>query len=475
MIVTVRLNLPKIDYKVLLHYNTFEKVSYDRYLIASFILNSKNMSLIENYIDTITGNGSLNDHFKKLYSEMLNLSKTELESIITNSMYPIQKIDNLSYEYIPLLNTSVYSGMNHFGDLKNDAFFPKYLVPKEGTYIKHEIKDGVIINRTNTYKVKLDNDKIHILINAEFIETTETVFKSIMEKEELDLTSYKGNIQNSFIGDDWMQLTKLNWNNICNEEDFFYYNGDHYSIYNDYVKKTELASVWGIHWIKEKKFNYSDSNSREICQYVAKTLMDTGRINEFKIKSLLEILKNIKRDQQQEIINNVLSNKDSKDLALLGLLLIEKGYEKGWNDRAFGTMFRFKENAKHLMNLYRVNQSFPYSIEDLISINNSDKLLLSDHHQSILKEYYNDIHRIANSINLMVGEIVNSGIRENIGKMPINEDTKKLRKFLNKNIAHVNNDIKNKTLIQLRDYEAMILNNYELYRRVKLQWDNNHD
>ena len=44
MIVNLRLNLPKASNKLILRYNTFEKVSYDKYFIASLLYETRDIS-----------------------------------------------------------------------------------------------------------------------------------------------------------------------------------------------------------------------------------------------------------------------------------------------------------------------------------------------------------------------------------------------------------------------------------------------
>lgn len=472
MIVIVRLNLPKIVNKVILHYNTFEKVSYDRYLMASIISNSKNEDSIYSVIDTITGNGSLNEHFEKLYLEMSLLSKKEIESILSDSLYPIQKIDTITYDYISLLNVSLFNKSIHLGDLKNDSFFPKYLVPETGTYIKHETADGMNISKPNSYKVKIDDNGISILINNEYIKTSESALTSIIEKEDLNITTYKGSVRSNFVGDDWYQLTNLKWNSLKEHKDYFYHGGDYFSIENEYVNKTEIAFVLGIYWYKQTQYRYTKDTNIEILEMVAKTLIETGRINEFKTKSLLEIMKNLKREDQKMMVNYVLTNKDSKELALLGLLLIDKGFEKGWSDSAFTSLYKHRETDKHLISLYRVNSTYNYPIEEMVSIDKLDKNILSEQHKSLVSDYYNDYTKIEKTINQKIGEIVSSGIRERIGKNPLDDDSKQLRKFINDKIAHTDSNIKNKTLNQLKQYETTIDNMYKLYTKVKIRLDN---
>ena len=85
--VNLKLKLSKIVKRITVKYNTFEKATYDEYLIASLVLRSKSEDEAYGYIDEITGSGSLNSHFKRLYKEIVTLFKKQLEKIMENSMF----------------------------------------------------------------------------------------------------------------------------------------------------------------------------------------------------------------------------------------------------------------------------------------------------------------------------------------------------------------------------------------------------
>ena len=89
----VALSLPSTFYKITLKYDTFEKATYDSYLMASLVANSKNKTEAYNYIDEITGKGSLNSHFKKLYDQISAFTSDQINSILTNSLFPITVVD----------------------------------------------------------------------------------------------------------------------------------------------------------------------------------------------------------------------------------------------------------------------------------------------------------------------------------------------------------------------------------------------
>ena len=131
--VNLKLKLSKTVKRITVKYNTFEKATYDEYLIASLVLRSKSEEEAFEYIDEITGAGSLNPHFKRLYHEISSLSQEQLEQIMANSMFPVLKIDDSNrYEYYPQLNVSVFQKRIYEGDIAERKN------PEEIMYIKED-------------------------------------------------------------------------------------------------------------------------------------------------------------------------------------------------------------------------------------------------------------------------------------------------------------------------------------------------
>lgn len=470
MIVNIRLNLPKNFNKLLLRYNTYEKISYDKYFIASLLSETRDKKKAEKIIDALTGKGSLNAHFVKLYEEIKELSKQDIEKILKDSLYPIQKIEEHRYIYIPMLNISIFDNRIFSGNLSDDEDFPKQLVEEGGSYISHNYVEPEIKIKPDNYTAFFTDEKIEINIDNKFYPMSQNDFQSIVIKEELDLSTYQGQIHDTMKGNDWIQLAKSTLNNILDAKDYYYEDGDHFGIYNDGVKRTGIAYRWGIYWVKDIVYRYRDSISKNICTKAARILMGSGRINEIKVATLMDILRNISRDEQQEIINYVLSKKDVKELATNGLYLVEKGYEKGWNDKAIKSFYKFHETEKQLISIYRLTNIIEYSIDDLLKIYKMDKTVLSDEHTIVVDSYYLDVEQIRSNINIKIGEMMSSGIRENIGKMPLDDHSKKLRKYLN-SLAHFEKDIKDKNLNILKQYEDTLNENYETYKIVKQRWE----
>jgi len=473
MIVNVRLNLPKVYQKLTLWYNTFEKVSYDKYFMASVLSHTKNHDEVIKLIDQISGNGSLNEHFQKLYKEINSLGDQELKNIIKDSLYPIVKYEPHNFLYMPLVNVSLFQKKTYHGDLKNDSLFLYQLMDEGGTYIKHEYEIGETKMNPDNYLVNILDSKIEVKIDKTFHEIDPTEFASHVVKDIINTEEYKGIIHSDMIGEDWIQLTKSSFNNIKDTRDYYYENGDHIGIFAESAKKTIIAHKWGIYWIKEITYKYQDLKNSDLCEKVANHLMESGRINEIKNKTIIDILKNINRDKQQEIINHILSKKDVKELALNGLFLIDKGFEKGWNIRAIEAFYKYHETEKQLLSIYKIDSTLEYTIDDLNKINKVDREILIDPHKQLVIEYKKNVKEIKKSIDLKSGTMLNSGIRENMKQMKSDDDTKKLKKLLN-NIAHNKKDYNDKNLEELIIYEKVILDTYVLYEKVLFKWQNEY-
>ncbi len=467
MKVTVSLNLPKAYNKLEVRYNTFEKVAYDQYFIASLVRHSKSEDKAFSLIDELTGKGSLNYHFKKIYEEIIKLSNDEIDSILKDSLFPVQKIDTFRYMYIPLLDISVFDKNIIDGNLKNDELFPKQLVSENGAYVAHAYMENEQITKQDIYEVNLEEHKTEIRIHNQFFSINPTVFQKIVNKEDLDLSQYNGIVHQSIQGNDWFQLNKSSYNNIINSTDFYYENGNHFGIFNNFVRESHIAYIWGIYWVKENSHYYNHPSSKDVCEKAVKKLLESGRINEFKTKSLLLMLNNINRDLQQETINYVLKRKDSKELASIAFILIDKGYEKGWSNEAFQSLYKFYDSNKQLTKLYEINSEFDYSLEDLLTIDRFNKAKLIDKHKNIVNEHYSKCEDIRNEIVRKIGVVMSSGIREQLKDIKSTDDSKKLKKLITNNGAHNKKNIQAMSLNQLIQYSKTIDGMYELYLKVK--------
>ena len=470
MIVNISLNLPKNLFELSLRYNTFEKVSYDKYFIASILSETTDKDKARVLIDSITGKGSLNRHFHNLYQEVSVLSENDIVGILKSSLYPVTKLEMHKFIYIPLLNISIFNQRVYLGNLIDNNTFPKTLVEENGTYVSHQFNTPELKIKADTYDVSISDDEIKIKIYDKYYSINPYDFQSIILRDDLNLSSYQGEIHPIVKGDHWIQLSKLTLNNMLDAKDYYYENGDHYAIYTDYIKKSSIAHLYGIYWVKEVTLKYQDKANQRMCIKVSQKLMESGRINEMKNSFMLNLLKNLPRDNQQVLINYVLSKKDSKDLALNGLYLMDKGYEKDWSLNSLKSFFKFHESDNQLLSLYRIHSDLGFKEDDLLKIDQLDKTILNNEHKTFVETYKNDINKLEDNINKKIGEIFLSGIRDNIGKMPLNEGSKELRKYLT-DIAHYQKDLKNMNLSQIKLFEAKLNEKYQLFLIVKKRYD----
>ena len=111
----VALSLPNKYYKITLKYDTFQKATFDEYLVANLVASSTKREAMK-YIDEISGNGSLNSHFKKLYDKISDLKKKQVNDILQDSLFPVTMIDTKHhFKYYPMFDATrmenrVYKG-----------------------------------------------------------------------------------------------------------------------------------------------------------------------------------------------------------------------------------------------------------------------------------------------------------------------------------------------------------------------------
>ncbi len=475
MKVTVNLNLPKMFNSFEVRYHTFEKVSYDKYLIASVVKNSESKNEALQFIDDLTGKGSLNNHFKKIYEEITYLPEEELMKVLKYSEYPVQRIDKYKYIYIPLLDVSIFNHKVIQGNIANDEMFTRLLVNKNGTYIESIYHQSDPVTNKDIYEVLLEEEYIKILIEDVYCEINDNDFQRIVYKESMDLSLYNGETYTNLKNSGWFQLTNSTLNNILNAQDYYYENGNHFGIYNNYVRESKIGYSWGLYWINESTFYYDSPKNNEICEKVAHVLLESGRINEFKTKSMINIINNTNRDLQQRLINYILQRKNSKELALIAFILIDKGYEKGWDLEVTNTLYRFKESDKHLVALYKVNAYMNYTIEEILKIYKYNKKILNDTDLKKVHEYENSILQIRDSIKIKIGDIMSSTTREDIKSMKLNENNIKLKKMINEKIAHNKKDIQKMDLEQLKQYAETVDQMHKLYLKVNHELQNSKE
>ena len=189
-----------------------------------------------------------------------------------------------------------------------------------------------------------------------------------------------------------------------------------------------------------------------MCEDALRFLLDSKNINEFKTKSLLFLLSCVDDKLAQDTIQYVLSRKDSKELGEFGLKLIKSGLEKGWEKE---TLISIKKQSpiSEYKYLYKLDNDLGFEVEDLLDI---DYIDLSAADKLRRDEYLAEKDNILKQINLWIGEITNSGIREKIKNINKSALKDRVKKFVDKRTGHNKLDYTNMNMDRLKkEYEEI--------------------
>jgi len=216
----------------------------------------------------------------------------------------------------------------------------------------------------------------------------------------------------------------------------YYYDreGDYYQIRVEDVKKTTVAKIGGLYIYKEEQIPYKQ---KELCTKVIEVMFANSYINEFKTKALLQILEAVDGALAQKAVNHILKQKNSKELALLGVNLLSRGVEKGWTAEALSRFMEYADSRKYTA-IYRANPTIDYGIEILTQV---EGVALSSAHKELVDKYRKDRAAKIADINKRIGQIVTSGILERVKQLKATEDTKRLTALRNKYVGHEKSDI----------------------------------
>ncbi len=462
----IALTLPNTFFKITLTYDTFEKATFDSYLIASVISSAKTKISAMDYIDDITGKGSLNPHFKKLYDKISKLSKEQIEGILVDSLYPVTVIDKKHFfRFYEMLDASKMDNQVFIGNLKENPRLMDLLMPndKEAKFrsLAFECEDGIL--RSDNYNAIFSDKTILIdLGSGTYLPISKENFEKAYKSDIQDISVYPGKIGTTISDGNWFVL-----NNVVlrafgqNKQSFIDETGNVCLITSDYVKKTEIIKVFSLYFYNETSYQYETKNA-EMCEQVISILMKTNSINEFRTKSLINILAVVSDKTAQNVINYILSRKDSKEIGEVGMKLIKNGLEKGWDEEALKAIKKTTPQSE-IKHLYKINNKLGFDMSDLLTIDDID---LSESDRVKKQVYLVERKNKQNEINLMIGEITTSGIREKMKKLPTKDQVQKsLNSFINDEIAHLQkgiNDLSNEDLNKRYEYiKSVYLGSYQ--------------
>lgn len=448
--VNLKLKLSKILKKITVKYNTFEKATYDEYLIASLVLNSKSKSKAFDYIDEITGAGSLNSHFKKLYDKISSFTDEQLERIMESSMFPILKIDKSnSYEYYPQLDISVFHKHVYNGDIANLDNLLELLYIKEDV-LELQVNDGKTIDKSEPYTVAFDNNgNISVRVLDRSITIDSELFDSLLDVELDSIEKYQGFIHNKADGKDWNTLNNLVINSLFSTNNYLYdADGNHLLIRNENVRRTEVAKMSGLYIYRQSNVPYEKNPL--LCERVLDVIKENGTYSMFKPQLFVKLLNNVELHKTVGYINDLYLHSTSmpRDIALLSINLLRQGILTGWMSFVLDAILEYCSTKEYNL-IYRANSNVKFSIDQLIVI---DRSLLTDKHRKQVDEYFDNINKMKATIKEITGDITTSGLREAVKKLVSDEKTKRFSKLCNNLIGHVAKGLDSASLNEIKQW-----------------------
>lgn len=465
--VNLKLKLVRIPKTICVKYNTYERATYDQYLVASIALRThRDQKVAEKYIDEITGAGSLNGHFKSLYQSVSKFTEEQLQNIMSNSMFPVLKVDkNNSYLYYPQINISVFRNKVYSGDFGEYSNVCDYLMIHE-EIIEKNVECKKEVSTPDPYFVLIEENKIQVKIADSFNEISQEKFRELLVNELVGLGKYDGMIHKNVIGDNWKILTNAAIGNMFSNNNYYYdVDGNHCQIRYENVRKTVIAQIAGLYIFKEEILQYN--SNKTMCEKVLQVLFENNAINEFKTKALLVILHNVDDIFAQQAINYILSRKESKEISLLGIEILKKGLEKGWNDETLVSFAKYADSSMFNL-IYKANPALINDVEQIIKI---DFDLLTESHKQLVKKFKEDKQKKIETIQKIYGEVIASAIREKMKALKKDDDTKRATKLINDLMAHAQKDIEDMSMLQIDNLLQKATELQNLKKKLKNKLD----
>lgn len=472
----VALSLPNKFYRVILKYDTFEKATYDSYLIASVVANTKKEREAMEYIDEITGNGSLNPHFKKLYEEISKMSKEQVQGILKDSLYPITVVDKSHhFKYYEMFNATRMDNKVFPGNLENDKGLASMIMPKDRDTkflsIEFETEDGTV--KKDNYNAVFSDKEIRVdLDDGQYYPISKENFLSVFENEGAIECEYMPKIGHEITNGNWNVLTKSvadTWgkDRLTYKTD----DGNLAVLLSDCIKVTEVISAYDLLFYKETRYNFSAQNQKQ-CLEAVRYLKDSKMINEYKTRSLITLLSVIPDIYAQQIVQYILSRKNSKEIAEFGLMLIKSGLEKGWEKEVLLSI-KSSVAQREYKYLYRINSDLNFEVTDLLDIDDAD---LAEADKIRKRAYVAERDNLIKEIKFMIGDMTTSGVRQKLKSLQRDDVVNSVKKFLNEYQGHNEGELESMSLEQIKkEYDSIKAMYNGNYAKVKERCDKLED
>jgi hypothetical protein len=459
----LKLALSKQRYKITIAYNTFEKARYDQYLCASLALRAETRYQALEYINEITGDGSLNAHFSKLYYEAKELSQQALETVLESSMYPILKIDaSNSYDYYPELDISVYRQRVFKGNLNTlSAEKIATIVGIREPLVKCEFAEGKLEKKVEPYVTKLTDEGVLVSIQKEWNPISEQVFSLVLVTENLPINRYEGQILRSPDGEGWSILTASTFNNLCNDRAHYYDSGKYYRIRDYDVQEITVAFVAGLYLYRQGTVPFKGNSA--LCERVLAQLFKSDELKLRKPQVVIELLKQVSDTSKQVALNYLIVYNKDKQYVDYGLSLLREGLREGWTNDDLEAFLKHA-GVKELEIIYRCNSNLKYSLEQLLKL---PRPLLASKHLEMVRKYEEDLEKRREVVRKIIGEVTTSGLRERSKELVSDTETKRFSKLCNKLIGHVDADLAKISEKELTAWEQDALELQELAKVIE--------
>ncbi|MDR2847277.1 MAG: hypothetical protein LBV22_02975 [Mycoplasmataceae bacterium] len=457
------MNLPREENKLIITYYTFEKASFDEFLIASLISNEKDAQNRIDFIEQLTDGGSLNNHFEIMLRKMQVRSADELKKIIDTSALPITKKEVINIKYYPALNCCTAGGKNYEGDLVgNEEVHKKFI---RGEYVSSNVEKSKEINEPDVYRINFNDRDAKIFIGNDFVDITQEALEEYMINDLVDIENYPGTIHDKIEGDNWKLLNQQFAQTIVRARNKFV-DGDCYLVQNDNIKHVVVGTFFGLYFYKEEFINYTPAN-RKYCEKAMEIFVNNKLFQEFKTYTLIKILECMPDYKGKDtIINDILAVKESPELAMVGWKDYKNGVKNVWGLNALNQFKKCAISNEELATLYSQTTSFLYSLDEKSRVHKTNNKLLTPDDLVEVNDYVNNKSKLQGEIINMIGQITASGIRQRVKSLGNRTDTKTFSKLANDLIGHEQHDMNKFSLDELQNRLTKVTTMYDLYLKL---------
>ena len=361
------------------------------------------------------------------------------------------------------------------GNLENNPKLADMLMPKDRDAkflsIEFESEDGRV-NKDNYNAIFSDTEIMIDLDAGQYYPISKENFLSVFENEGEVTSEWMPRIGNEITEGNWNVLTKGvadTWG-----KDRFTYKteeGNLAVLLSDCIKETQVITAYDLLFYKESRYNFSSQYQKK-CLEAVRFLKDSKMINEYKTRSLITLLSVIPDVYAQQIVQYILSRKNSKEIAEFGLMLIKGGLEKGW-EREVLLSIKNSVPQREYKHLYKINSDLNFEVTDLLDIDDAD---LAEADKMRKRAYVAERDNLIKEIKFMIGDMTASGVRQKLKSLQKDNVVNSVKKFLNEYQGHNEGELESMSLEQIKKEYDFIKAMYNgNYAKVKERCDKMED